>query len=95
MGSRVRCRPIMGGVRATLKSGGVRSLLSVAAERGAARCNSLCEPGLKHKGARYEARVEERGYTAVGLVVAAGARDGEYARIDNWRNNTLKKGTGC
>ena len=36
-----------------------------------------------------------RGYTAVSLVVASGAQDGALARVDDWRNNTLKKGCGA
>lgn len=91
---RVRCRPVMGGVRATLKDPAVQSMLHQAAASRASRCNALCDPGLRRLGAEYEVVDQIRGYTAVSLVVASGARDGEYARIDNFRNNTLKKGCG-
>ncbi len=95
MGSRVRCRPVMAGVREVLSSSQVEAMLSTVATADAGRCNSLCDPDLKRKGAEYRAMTERGAYTALGLVYCSGARDGEYARLDNWKHNTLKKGCGA
>ena len=94
MGSRVRIRHVDSGVRAVLKSDGVKAMLEPPAAAAAARCNALCDPALKRAGARYESRGVQRGYTAGGLVYEAGKRDGRLAGLDNLRNNTLKKGCG-
>lgn len=84
--------PLTRGVRATLKSPEVASMLARQASRAADRCNALCSPELRGKGARYDSEVVQRGYTAGGVVFPSGKRDGYYAGIDNRRNNTLKKG---
>ena len=94
MGSRVKVTHIPSGVRAVLKSDGVAGMLGQQAERAAARCNALCDPALRRGGARYEASVKQMGFTAGGVVRPAGAKDGLLARIDNARNNTMKKGCG-
>lgn len=92
MGSRVRVTPVMAGVREVLKSPGVAALLGEQAAKAAARCNAMCDPGLKRAGARYEAATVQRGYTAGGLVFESGAENGRLAGLDNARNNTLRKG---
>lgn len=91
-----RIRHLKRGVRAVLKSDGVAALLGAQAARAAARCNSLCDPELRRGGARYSSETVQRGYTAGGLVYAAGSDDEarRLTRIDNFRNNTLKKGCG-
>lgn len=94
MGRRVRIRHVDSGVRAVLKSDGVKAMLESQAAAAAARCNALCDPALRRAGARYESKGVQRGYTAGGLVYEAGERDGRLAGLDNLRNNTLKKGCG-
>lgn len=92
--ARVRVRSNMAGVREVLKSPGVAAMLGAQAEKAAARCNALCDPQMRRAGAEYVAETVQRGYTAGGLVRVAGAEDGKFARIDNYRNNTLRKGCG-
>ena len=87
-------RPVMAGVREVLKSEKVASMLGEQAEKAAARCNALCDPQMRSAGAEYVAETVQRGYTAGGLVSVGGAEGGKFARIDNYRNNTLKKGCG-
>ena len=94
MARAVRVRAQLRGVREVLKSDGVASMLGGQAERAAAHCNSLCDPQLKRAGARYVAETVQRRFTAGGLVRVGGEEDGKFARIDNYRNNTLKKGCG-
>lgn len=94
MGSRVRVVPVMSGVREVLKSPGVTAMLGEQAAKAAARCNAMCDPGLKRAGARYDAATVRRGYTAGGLVYESGAENGRLAGLDNARNNTLRKGCG-
>ena len=98
MGSSIRLagdiKPVMSGVRSVLKSAPVASMLGRQAAKAAARCNALCSPQMRKAGARYDSAAVQRGYTAGGLVYASGAEDGKFARIDNYRNNTLKKGCG-
>lgn len=90
--ARVKCHAIMSGVRETLRSDIVEAMLSGQAEAAAGRCNSLCDPALRRRGAEYAYKTEKGMYTALGLVYCSGRKDGEYARIDNWKHNTLKKG---
>lgn len=94
MGRRVRVRHVDSGVHAVLKSDGVKAMLESQAAAAAARCNALCDPGLRRAGARYESKGVLRGYTAGGLVYEAGERNGRLAGLDNLHNNTLKKGCG-
>lgn len=94
MARRVRVRANLAGVREVLKSDSVASMLGEQAARAAARCNALCDPRMRRAGAEYVAETVQRGYTAGGLVRIGGADDGKFARIDNYRNNTLKKGCG-
>lgn len=47
MGRRVRIRHVDSGVRAVLKSDGVKAMLESQAAAAAARCNALCDPALK------------------------------------------------
>lgn len=96
MGSSMKIRlgrvvPVMGGVRQVLKSSGVASMLGAQAARAAARANSMCESQMKRAGARYASETVQRGYTAGGLVYPAN----KFARIDNYRHNTMKKATGA
>ena len=77
---------IPSGVRAVLKSDGVAAALGRQAASAAARCESMAAV----PGAQYVGEAVQRGYTAGGLVrVANGA-----AKVDNLRNNTLRKGVG-
>lgn len=94
MGRRVRIKHVDSGVRAVLKSDGVKAMLESQAAAAAARCNALCSPAFRHAGARYESKGVQRCYTAGGLVYEAGEENGRYAGLDNLRNNTLKKGCG-
>lgn len=94
MARSVRVKASLRGVRAVLKSDGVASMLGEQAARAAARCNALCDPRMRRAGAEYVAETVQRGYTAGGLVRTGGAEDGKFARIDNARNNTLRKGCG-
>lgn len=85
----------MSGVRETLSSGAVQAMLLNQAKAAAGRCNSLCDPALRRRGAEYAAMEKKGMYTALALVYCSGKKDGEYARIDNWKHNTLKKGCGA
>ena len=82
------------GGREILKSSGVRSLLSQQGEAAASRCNALCSSSMKKAGARYDCEIVERSYVAAARVHVSGEEDGKFALIDNYRNNTLKKGCG-
>lgn len=82
------------GGREILKSSGVKSLLRSLGQKGASRCNALCDPQLKKEGARYDCEIVERAYVAAARIHVSGAEDGDLAAIDNYRNNTLKKGCG-
>lgn len=94
MARAVRVRHLKRGVREVLKSDGVAAMLGGQAERAAVRCNALCDPQLRRAGAEYVAETVQRGFTAGGLVRVGGEGGGKFARIDNYRNNTLKKGCG-
>lgn len=94
MARAVKVRILLAGVREVLKSEGVAAMLGSQAAKAAARCNALCDPQLKRAGAEYVSETVQRGFTAGGLVRIGGAEDGKFARIDNHRNNTLKKGCG-
>lgn len=83
-------RAVTSGVREVLKSDGVAAMLGAQAEAAARRANAMCSPQMRKAGAEYVAEVVQRGYTAGGRV-SAGNR---FARIDNYRNNTMKKATG-
>lgn len=72
----------MSGVRAVLKSSGVKSLLKSETDAACARCNSM--------GGGYMSRVEDHASVSVGQVFTYT----DDSKTDNLRNNTLKKGTG-
>lgn len=78
------------GVRAVLKSAGVRSLLSREVKDAQARCNAAYSLGTMPRVEPYGSNVEAHRVTAVGRVWTRT----KLARIDNLKNNTLKKGTG-
>lgn len=82
------------GGRAILKSTGVKELISQQGEKAAAKCNTLCSEDMKAAGARYDCRTVYRSYVVAAQVYVSGEEDGKFARIDNLRNNTLKKGCG-
>ncbi len=82
------------GGRAILKSSGVRSLISRQGEKAASRCNRLCSAEMKAKGARYDCEIVELTYVVAARVHVSGEGEGRFALIDNFRNNTLKKGCG-
>lgn len=92
--AKVQIRHVNAGVREVLKSDGVAQMLGAQAQKAAARCNAMCDKGLYRAGARYDAGIVQRRYTAGGLVYVSGAKSGRLAGIDNARNNTLKKGCG-
>lgn len=82
---------IMPGVRETLKSAPVCSMLATAGESAAARCNALYS--IYPKVTRippYGSKVVQRNYTAGALVYTATSLGAK----DNMKNNTLKKGCG-
>lgn len=85
---------IESGVIEVLKSDGVRSMISSQAEKAASRCNAMMQPQLAHAGGRYEASTKDMHYLVGGVVSCGGADGGKFARIDNYRQNTLKKGCG-
>lgn len=91
-----RIRHIKSGVRRILKSEGVAAMLGGQAKRAATRCNDMCDPDLRRAGARYSSATVRRGFTAGGLVYidGEGSEAKKLAAIDNFRNNTLKKGCG-
>ena len=94
MGSRARVEPVMGGVREVLHAPGVAALLGQQAAKAAARCNAMMDPQMRKAGGLYESEVVSRGFTAGGRVYVSGAESGKFARIDNYRHNTLRKGCG-
>ncbi len=91
---RVKVKPVMNGVREVLKSPGVTEMLESQAKVAAARCNQMCSAQMRNAGAEYVASTKTLKYSAAGLVSCGGEEDGKFARIDNYRNNTLKKGCG-
>lgn len=93
MGSRVRVRADVSGVREVLHAPGVKSLLRAQAAAACARCNSLCDPSLRAGGAEYRYGVVDRAFTSGGIVYAPGTSDGgNLAAVDNARHNTLIRG---
>lgn len=86
-----KVRPVMSGVNAVLKSDGVAALINAQGERAAARCNAMAErlPRMQDDPL-YESEPVQTRYVAAARVHIA---NGEAA-VDNYRNNTLKKGCG-
>lgn len=78
------------GVRSVLKSAGVRSLLDREVRAAQARCNAAYGLSTSPRVEPYGSNVEGHRVTAVGRVWTRT----KLARIDNLKNNTLKKGTG-
>lgn len=78
------------GVRSVLKSPGVRSLLGREAEAAQARCNAAYSLSTDPRVEPYGSNVEDHRVAAVGRVWTRT----KLARVDNLKNNTLKKGSG-
>lgn len=92
MGSVVDVKPVMSGVRAVLKSQGVTAMVASQGQKAAARCNSMAErTSHMSKAPRYESETVGMRYLNAARVHIG---NGE-AKVDNLRNNTLKKGCGC
>lgn len=80
----------LAGVRAVLKSRGVRDLLGREVSQAAARCNGAYSLKTRPDVEPYGHGVEEHRVVAVGRVFTKT----KLGRIDNAHSNTLKKGTG-
>ncbi|MDY4041325.1 MAG: hypothetical protein SOY67_04400 [Collinsella sp.] len=91
MAKRVVVDIVRPGVVEVMKSDGVMTMLARQAAEAAARCNAMCSPSLRARGAEYASRVVIRDYLAGGLVYVSNS----LAGVDNRRNNTLKKGCGA
>lgn len=84
--------PIMSGVRAVLKSQGVTAMVASQGQKAVARCNSMAvQTSHMSKSPRYESETVSMRYLNAARVYIG---NGE-AKVDNLRNNTLKKGCGC
>lgn len=81
----------MAGVRDVLRQQGVASLLEGQAQRAASRCNSLYALDTEPYTDPYGSGVVTLAHNAAGVVYTRT----KMGRIDNMKNNTLKKGCGC
>lgn len=87
--------PVMSGIREVLNSSGVQSMLMSQTNKAAANCNAMMQSQLKHAGGEYVASTKFIKNVNCGLVSVGGAQNGKFAKIDNYRQNTLKKGCGA
>lgn len=77
------------GVVQLCKSSGVKSFLESEVSKACSRCNSMYS-GSKYSVSPYGYNVEEHTHTAVGRIYTKT----KFGKLDNARNNTLKKATG-
>lgn len=78
------------GVVEVMKSPGVKRLLGAEVEKVAKRCNGLYALKTKPRIEPYASAVDEHAHACVGRAFAA-TKMGE---IDNYKHNTMKKGSG-
>lgn len=86
MGS-VKVDLVRSGIVDVTKSDGVRALLEQQAQQCASRCNAMRAPEFR-RGNGYKAYTKELTYLVGGVVCTTDMP----SIVDNYKNNTLKKG---
>ncbi|MBF0911168.1 MAG: hypothetical protein HXK61_00065 [Atopobiaceae bacterium] len=85
-------KPCLPGIREVLHEAGVAEMCLEAAQICAAKCNALTPQRYLNRGARFDAKWVNRGYTVAGLVYCSGSENGKWAGRANAYLNILKKG---